>query len=348
MKKQRILNASETRTEDVLRVSLAGSGYRVFARLPLGKVIQREQHESLPQSDRKFLLASELDFVVANAESVPEFVVEFDGPCHRSDEKQAARDVRKNRLCSLAELPLWRITDTELAEFDKCTILEFIIRRFLAWRRDSEDISKQIDEYWSALDKDQQQVLIADPTGGVILDPSVHFDIAHPFPRTREVAKRLLEEHGIVSLLAEPSLTSASLQQARRLFCDVFAPSRVTSDGHDFVTRSDYVVSRSQEPFHGTKTIASEPDRKSSKILKRGFLEFRIRGSLPIVPDYDPAEPPIEYFMRTGNMPVSLPELPGVTPHDVGDAVSEYLGFRAVEEWARENGQELQSASAIA
>lgn len=340
MKKQRILNASEIRTEDVLRGALADSGYRVFARLPLSKVMQREKGQPLSKEDRKFMESSELDFVVANADSIPEFAVEFDGPFHQIDEKQANRDVRKNRLCDLAKLPLWRITDTELEDFDKCTILEFIIMRFLAWRNESDDIKRVIAEYWSTLDTEERHALtdggIADPT----IDPTVHFDIAHPFPRTREVAKRLLEQHGLVSLLAQPFLRHTPLQREYRLFCDVFAPSQERFDDHDLVVRCDYVVSRSKSPFSGIMTIASEVDRKSSEVLMRGALDFRVRASLPVVPDYDDSETPIECFMRNGKMPISFPELPGVTPHDIGETMSEYLGLREIEKWIEENQPE--------
>jgi len=338
MKKQRILDGSESRTEDMLRAALDGTGYRVFARLPLGKLLQREPSETLSKEDRRFLESSELDFVVATPESMPECAVEFDGPFHQLDE-QAARDVRKNRLCSLANLPLWRITDTELEGFDRYTILEFIVMRFLAWREESEDINRRIVDYISTLDETQKEALVA---GGIVdpsIDPTVHFDIAHPFPRTTDVAKRLLERHRIVSLVAQPFLKAISPQEPFRLFCDVFAPSQERFDGHDLVVRCDYIVSRSREPFFGPKTIASALDRNSSEVVKKGALDFRIRASLPIVSDNVVGEPPVEYFMREGAMPISFPGLPGVTPHDIAETVSEYLGFRQVEKWADEENQ---------
>ena len=334
MKKQRILNASETRTDAVLRAALQGTGYQVFPRLKLGKVLQREDGETLDKRDREFMESSELDFVVANSESMAEFAVEFDGPFHQLDSTQAPRDVRKNRLCSMASLPLWRIADTELKEFDKCTILEFIIMRFLAWRAESAGIERQIADYVSTLGEARKKALVDGGIADPDIDPFVHFDIANPFPRTRDVAKRLLHRHRIVSLLAQPFLKAMPSPAPFRLFADVFAPSQESFDGHDLVVRCDYMVSRSVEPFLGTRTIASERDRKSSVILKKGELDFRLRASLPIVPDYDPKEAPIEYFMRTGNMPVSFPELPGVTPYDIGETVSEYLGFREIEKWA--------------
>lgn len=339
MKKQRILNISEGRTDALLCAALHDSGYQVFPRLKLGTVLQREDGETLAKRDRRFLESSELDFVVVNAETIPVFAVEFDGPHHQFDEKQTERDVRKNRLCDMGRLPLWRITDTELEDCDRYTILEFIVRRYLAWRNEADDIKREIAEYWETLDAAQREALtdggIADPT----IDPTFHFDIAHPFPRTKEVAKRLLEEHGVVSLIAQPLLRAAPKRQFR-LFCDVFAPSQLRFDGHDLVTRCDYVISRSRSPFSGVMSIASEADRKSSDVLTRGSLDFRVWAYLPVVTDYDGSEAPFEYFIRNGKMPISFQELPGVTPHDIGETMSEYLGLREVEKWVEKKRPE--------
>jgi hypothetical protein len=68
--------------------------------------------------------------------------------------------------------------------------------------------------------------------------------------------------------------------------------------------------------------------------VKKGAIDFRLRASLPIVSDYDPKEAPTEYFRRKSGMPVSFLWLPGGTPYDIGETVSEYLGFREVEKWA--------------
>jgi hypothetical protein len=100
MKKQRILNASERQTDEVLRSSLAGTGYRIFARLPLAKVIQREHGETLSKNNRKFLKESELDFVVANADSIPEFAVEFDGPSISLSTRSNQMPARTNSAAS--------------------------------------------------------------------------------------------------------------------------------------------------------------------------------------------------------------------------------------------------------
>jgi hypothetical protein len=208
--------------------------------------------------------------------------------------------------------------------------------RFLAWQNEYKEIEQDIAEYVETLDERKRQELldgcIADPS----IDPAFHFDLRHPFPRTREWAKRLLTEHGVVSLLAEPFLKSMTSPHAYKLFCDV-SPQQHRFEGHDLIVRCDYVISRSTEPFFGVKTIASEQDRSTSTVLKRGAVDFRIRCTLSIDPDYDPAEVPIDYVSRTGKFPVSFQELPGVDAFDTAENMSKYLGLREVEKWMERN-----------
>lgn len=336
MKKQRILNASEQLTDDILHSALKGTGYRVFPRLSLAKVLKRDPGERLTTEDRQFLNTSEFDFVVADADSMPEFAVEFDGPSHQLDE-QRKRDARKNKLCSIAKFSLLRITDIELEKFDKYTILEFIIARFLAWRTESDEIRQEIAEHVSTLDEHHLNSLVEGGIADPSIDPTFYFDLRHPFPQTIEVAKRLLYQHQVVSLWAQRFLKSMKNPRPYHYFCDVSLPYETQYEGYDLIVRSNYTVSRSTDPFLGTKTIANEEDRKESTVLKRGEVCFRIRSALPIVTDHNPKEAPIEYFLRTNNLPISFSELPGVTPSDIAENMSIYLGLREVEKWAEKS-----------
>ena len=144
MRKLQLLNTSEYLTEQVLRRALEGTSYRIFAQLPLRRVIQREKGDKLSKADKRFLASSELDFVVYNEESLPELAVEFDGPSHETYEGQQARDIRKNRLCQRAGLRLIRIADVHLEEHDKTTLLEYMITRFVSWQAERDQILEEI------------------------------------------------------------------------------------------------------------------------------------------------------------------------------------------------------------
>jgi len=152
VKKKQIQNKWERQANDVLRASLVDTGYLVFASVALRDVIESEKKDQLGKKLREHIQTSHFDFVVANQQADPEFAVEFDGMYHHTKPKQSEADVRKNRLCCLAELPLWRIDSTELYEHGAYCILAFMIERFVAWRKECESIEQEIAEYVSALD----------------------------------------------------------------------------------------------------------------------------------------------------------------------------------------------------
>lgn len=302
-------------------------------------VLKEEQGDFLNYKLQQALRQSEFDFVVYSDErgTEPLFAIEFDGPQHQFDPDQIQRDIRKNRLCHLAQFPLIRITDTELAELDKFTIIEFIILRYRAWHKSRDEIQKEIAQYLDSLSEDQKYDLVKDGVVDCSIDPKFQFDLRHPFPRTIDVVKRLLFQHKVVTIYAQPFLNKIMKRENYSLFADIFAyHNHIQFDGHDLVAKSDYVISQSNEPFFGIKTISSEKDRQNSTILKRGAVNFRIRCTLPIVSDYDPREAPIDYYMRTGEFPVSFQELPGINPFDIANNVSEYLCLTEVEKWAEQ------------
>jgi len=180
-------------------------------------------------------------------------------------------------------------------------------------------------------------MLVKDGVPDLSIDSSFQFDLRHPFPETRKVVRRLLERHNAVGVLAQPLLKSVSSDHTYRLFYDVSEACNVFCDNHDFVVRGEYVISHADKPSRDVKTIFSDKDRPSMTVLHRGSTEFRIKSTLPIVPDYDPNESVFEYLMREGKMPVWCVELPGVTPLQVARHMSEYFTLLEVEKWIDNN-----------
>ena len=97
MQKVRLLNTSEYLTEQALRRVLEGTRFRIFAQLPLSKVIQPQSDETVSKAERDLLRTSELDFVIYDEESRPQFAIEFDGPAHQLYESKRRSDLKKKR-----------------------------------------------------------------------------------------------------------------------------------------------------------------------------------------------------------------------------------------------------------
>jgi|GEM_PF-2822940 len=342
MKKLPLLNSSEYKTFRLIEKAVRYTPYEVKCKVRMQAVLKEEQGDFLNSKLQQTLRQSEFDFVVYNDErgTEPLFAIEFDGPQHQFDPEQIQRDIRKNYLCHLAQLPLIRITDTEIEDLDKFTIIEFIIRRYNDWHKSRYEIQKEIIQYMDSLSEEQERDLFKDFVVDCSIDPKFRFNLRYPFPRTIDVVKRLLFQHKVITELAQPFLRKLTKHENYYFFADIFAyHNNVQFVGYDLVTRSDYVISQSNEPFFGIKTISSENDRQNSIILKRGAVNFRIRCTLPIVYDYDPSEAPIDYILRTGKYPVSLQELPGTNAFDIANNVSEYLCLREIEKWAKKTGK---------
>ncbi|CCK80761.1 DUF2726 domain-containing protein [Desulfobacula toluolica] len=193
MKKRKLFNTSEYKTVSELREALEGTDYYIHPEMQIKNVIELEINEKISKKDRRAFNNATFDFVVYNNNSIPEFVIEFDGPCHSEPKKRQA-DYRKNIWCSLADLPILRIDDSFIAKYEKTTFLKFIVDRFVSWRTKSETIIREIEERVSFAES-ISDVDYGDPWN----DPSVVFDLTHRFPASVEIATRLFENHKIVS-----------------------------------------------------------------------------------------------------------------------------------------------------
>ncbi len=193
MKKKKLFNTSEYKTVSELREALEGTGYFVHPEMLIKNVIEMDKNEKVSKKERQTFNNATFDFVVYNKESIPEFVIEFDGPCHLEPKKRKA-DYRKNGLCSLAELPILRIDDSFLTKYEETSFLKFIVDRFVSWRNKSETIFREIEERTSFAES-TSDVDYDDPWN----DPSFVFDLTYRFPASVEIASRLFENHNIVT-----------------------------------------------------------------------------------------------------------------------------------------------------
>lgn len=320
MKKLRLLNTSEYYAEKALRKALKGTRFRVFAQLPLSKVIQREKGESLSRGERTLLAASELDFVVYDENSEPVFAIEFDGSAHDYTE-QKERDLRKNKVCQKADLPLLRITDEYLEEYEKITLLEFVIQRFVSWDIEKDELIQEMYDNISLLNNEEFQEI---SQGGILdpsIDPTVIFDINHPFPAIEETAKRLLQDFGIISNYHSPKTLEKIIDDCPYRYLD---RGMSMEHGEKFVVRKKYELAK----ISGKKTLVN---------IHEGEIKFGLQWILPLTDDLSEEESFFEYRARTGKIPYSFQDIPGASIPEIAEQMCEYLCLRDVESWAKEN-----------
>ena len=176
MHKRKLLYFAEPKVETILRRQLLQHGYRIYAKVRLRDALAHDKDERLTDKVFDYLTRAHLDFLVTK-DYVGAFAVEFDGLHHLNDPKVRERDALKNSLCKSADLALLRINSTEIFEQDQITILDYMLKRYVAWQQEHEEIFSQIREFAKNIPTD------VDPEDyAVDLDPTFHFDLRHPFP----------------------------------------------------------------------------------------------------------------------------------------------------------------------
>ncbi len=319
MHKRQLLYFREPEVRTILERHLAKEGYSVYPKVRLQDAIGLDRSERLPAREFDFLTRAHLDFVVALRE-MPVFAVEFDGIDHRHDPKTIERDAIKNSLCKLANLPLLRITSTEIEEYDRLTLLDYMLMRYVAWQKEHDDLMHEMAEYAAAVGPE------ADPEDLAIdLDPAFQFGLKHPFPGFAIVRERLLRNFGIC-WMAPPR----SDQYRIKYICDLLPGASGVVEHDQFHTcqiraRVWHVADPQQTPIFADQVAVT------------------IRSWLPLSPDV-----PAPEFDFWSNFDIKaleawririermwFPHLPGIETTSVAENYAEYLGLRSIERWAK-------------
>lgn len=194
MKTKKLFNTSAYKTSRILEEALRDTGFRVYPELALNLVLELDR-STLSRQERNTLNTASFDFVVYNEASFPEFAIEFDGPDHRTYEKTIRADIRKNRLCCGAGLPLLRINDDFLTEYEKSSLLEFVARRFVKWRNDQDQLTEEeaeIHRFLTARGAAEEEY-------EEMMEPQLIWDLEHQFPASRRLGEFLYTTYGIVN-----------------------------------------------------------------------------------------------------------------------------------------------------
>ncbi|MGH7405657.1 MAG: hypothetical protein ACREJA_07255 [Candidatus Methylomirabilales bacterium] len=164
------------------------------------------------------------------------------------------------------------------------------------------------------------------------LDPNFHFDLRHPFPGSAVVRERLWRRWKIAWSLD----ASLSRRAAAVYWCDA-SVKRCGPLHHD--------------QFHTceVRAVAWRAGASDNDPLVSEDVSVTIRSWLPLGTDVP--DPDINLF-GTGDLKqldaeierfkirveaIWFPALPGISVWDVAQNYAEYLGFRAIERWARGN-----------
>lgn len=322
---RRITNLSEHRTFHAMDSALAGTEYRIFAKLPVRDVLDAGRMADLSKHLRNTLNTSHFDFVVVSPDHLPKYAVEFDGPHHFQYRTAQISDIRKNKLCAVAGLPLLRVTDAELEIHDSISILEFMTQRMLAWEQRYPVLQAEMAERIRSLSADELRQFTEDGVLDPSLDASFWFDLEHPFPLTAALRSELSRCHG---LREEPPSTGGTDRWFHVL------PVGSGGAGCTHLERVSFGIYRGRPDRASLQWRNGHLTTPGVEVLTEGKIAVGLRWPLIIEEDYDGEEAPIDYMLRTGRMPICFPDLPGAHVPSICEAVAEYLALREVSRWA--------------
>ena len=202
-----------------------------------------------------------------------------------------------------------------------------MISRFVAWKTEGDELLTELNEYLESLSEEELKHLAQDGFLDPASDPSVIFDLRYPFPGTSDLAKRLYAQYGISSSHLESDTRIHEMGKGRRL---------------DFLFVSGGVAY--QEEYHIQNGIfelveiaQQNQEAGNFKVLHRVQIEFRIQWALPLAEDYDWHETPIEYLQKSGRIPISFQQIPGISMPELAENFCEFLALRELCNWAKQN-----------
>jgi len=121
-----LVNRYEELTHDLLKPVLQRFDLSIYPKVRVADVIEPKD-VGVTGALKTYALMAHFDFVICRDRWIPAYAIEFDGPLHATSE-QAARDLKKDELCRLADLPILRIHDAHLTkDFTDMTLLGWLV-----------------------------------------------------------------------------------------------------------------------------------------------------------------------------------------------------------------------------
>jgi hypothetical protein len=228
-------------------------------------------------------------------------------------------------------LPLLRIREPVLEKHEQTTLLQFMIERFVTWNNEKRILDREIQERVSSMSKAEFDALTAEWSPS--FDSAFLFNLQHPFPGVLRVSQRLFSAYSIFTDYL-PSGRSANLYRGA-LRCQVNLVGSDFASAGKTAKVTAYCVYRHNPGIQGLTFQGGRLTTAGIEVLCEGTVRFAMQWALPIEHDYDDKEAPIDYAMRTGKLPITFSDLPGVHTPDIIEWFSEYLALRNVEKWAQ-------------
>lgn len=257
-------------TYSELQKSLKATDYQIFTKLPIADVIDSEIYSGLRKKEKNLFKASHFDFVITSNDQIPLFAVEFDGSHHAIFEKTIKRDIRNNRICQLAELPLIRVTDVELEQYDSISVLQFIAYRFVKWQKEHQRILDDINSEVNEMPPEEIESLTQNGFLDPSIDSSFRFDLEFPFPSLRQVQQEITKYH----------LNPSASKKDNKAMWYTLSPYGESSTKGLYQVTSSYGIYKGNSASNRYSWRGGKLENDDVDILVEGTIKFGMKWAL--------------------------------------------------------------------
>jgi hypothetical protein len=315
-------NSSEARARRILGQALEGTPYWVNAHTRLEDVVAPDEDDD--PGDIRFLRDAHFDLTIhKESHRKALWAFEFDGPTHQTAQ-QRRRDIRKNRICLSAGLPLLRIDDTHLSVNEKQAILDWHVKRWLAYEKTMPGLLAERDREIAAMSEDEIR------QAGMFLfgerpdlDVELVFELENPYEPTLRRAERLQRRYGMWVTHLQQGESTAGVEYLIR-----FDWMGAIKDFKFQGFHSRWICPVRVERFDGSLSDT----RKEPETVFRGTGVWESRIAYPVSDRPEPTGSRVEEFLAGGGWLEAGP--PGGGAYAVGKVLAEYNALREVELWA--------------
>ena len=314
---KKFLNTSEFKSLKIIEKTLKNSKYKVFPGLPLYEVFGNKDNE-FNREEKRYIHESTFDFVIFNEKSFPQLAIEFDGPVHDIYKKKRMSDIKKNRICMKQGLYLLRIRDFHLGKYEKITILEYILLRFIRWNIEQKKLVQDMYDFFESLSEEEFEDYTRDGMLDPSIDPTVIFDLRYPFPGIERIKERILNIYGI---------------QDRDIFS---GGSKIKIEEDGSITHIEYKFLKTSIKLINSNATQNKNVKFSAPVNLLCFL--------PIEKDWNRSERLYDYFKKSGELSVTFNDVPGLSVNELAETLAEYFTLKKIENWLEKNAKKLKNS----
>jgi len=237
---------------------------------------------------------------------------------HDIHKKKRTSDIKKNRICKKQGLYLLRIRDFHLKKYEKITILEYILLRFIRWNIEQKKLVQDMYDFFESLSEEEFEEHTRDGVLDPSIDPTVIFDLKYPFPGIEDIKKRISNIYGI----HDRNIFSGGIEM------------RFKEDGS--IT---HIARKSLNA-----PIAMTNNGVTQKINIKFSTQVNLLWCIPTEKDWNYSENQYDYFKKSGKWPTTFNDIPGAFVPNLAETLADYFTLKKIENWLEKNAKKLNNS----